>query len=70
MDLSAVPYLIVSRRVENLKVFICLCLVDHMVVGLGLNRDEALQAMIAELNARHGRDWRCGDDDFPPAGCN
>lgn len=70
MDLSAVPYLIVSRRVENLKVFICLCLVDHMVVGLGLNRDEALQAMIAELNARHGRDWGRGDDDFPPAGCN
>lgn len=54
MDLSAVPYLIVSRPVEDLKVFVCMCLIDHMIVGVGLSRDESLRAMIAELNARYG----------------
>lgn len=63
MDLTAVPYLIVSRRVEDLKVFVCLCLIDHLVVGVGLNRDQALAAMIAELNARHGDQWENGDLD-------
>jgi len=61
MDLTAVPYLIVSRRVEDLKVYVCLCLIDHMVVGVGLSRDECLREMIAELNARHGDHW--GQDD-------
>jgi hypothetical protein len=61
MDLSAVPYLIVSRKVESLRVFVCLCPVDHMVVGVGLSRDEALKRMIAELSERHGDDWRDGE---------
>ncbi len=62
MDLSAVPYLIVSRRVEDLKVYVCLCLIDHRIVGLGLSRDESMQAMIAELNAIHGDHWGNADD--------
>lgn len=61
MDLTAVPYLIVSRHIEDLKVYVCLCLVDHMVVGVGLSRDDALNAMIADLRARHGDKW--ADDD-------
>ena len=64
MDLSAVPYLIVSRRLEDLRVYICLCLVDHMIVGVGLSRDEALHAMVAQLGERHGDDWR--DPDIEP----
>lgn len=64
MDLTAVPYLIVSRRVEDLKVYVCLCLIDHMVVGVGLSRDQALGAMIAELNARHGDEWEHGETSF------
>ncbi|MBX3475732.1 MAG: hypothetical protein KF754_15280 [Planctomycetes bacterium] len=70
MDLSAVPYLILSRRVEDLKVYVCLCLVDHLVVGMGLSRDEALRAMIAELNARHGDQWGDTEVDFPFPGRN
>ena len=46
---------------EDLKVYVCLCLIDHMVVGVGLSRDECLREMIAELNARHGDHW--GQDD-------
>lgn len=57
MDLSAVPYMIISRSLEGRNVFVCLCLVDHMVIGIGLDRDEAMQAMIAELHSRHGGHW-------------
>lgn len=62
MDLSAIPYLIVSRRVDDLKVYVCLCLIDHRIVGLGLSRDESMQAMITELNAMHGGHWEQSDD--------
>lgn len=61
MDLSAVPYLIQSRKVESLRVYVCLCLVDHMVIGVGLSRNEALREMIAELGRRHGDDWSDGE---------
>ncbi|MCC6466104.1 MAG: hypothetical protein IT463_12260 [Planctomycetes bacterium] len=55
MDLSAVPYLIVSRELpDGPRVFVCLCLLDHMVVGLGTSRDQAMQAMLAELDAKYG----------------
>lgn len=64
MDLSAVPYMIISRRLDGMRVFVCLCLVDHMVIGVGRSRDEALAAMIAELHQRHGETWRDGSSDF------
>jgi len=66
MDLSAVPYMILSRPVQDLKVYICLCLIDHRIVGLGLSRDESMQAMIAELNAIHGDHWHQADDSDDP----
>ncbi len=63
MDLSAVPYLIVSRELDFgfsvERVYLCLCLVDHLVLGIGLSRDESLRHMVAELEDRHGE-----DDDF------
>lgn len=60
MDLSAVPYLLVSRELDfgfSLeRVYLCLCLVDHMVLGIGLSRDEALRGMVAELERKYEDD--------------
>jgi hypothetical protein len=60
MDLSAVPYLLVSRELDfgfsRERVFLCLCLIDHLVLGVGLSRDEALRGMVAELEAKYEDD--------------
>jgi hypothetical protein len=57
MDLSAVPYLIVSRELEfgfsTERVYLCLCLIDHLVIGVGLSRDEALRQMVSELEDKY-----------------
>ncbi|MBZ0137295.1 MAG: hypothetical protein K8I27_13090 [Planctomycetes bacterium] len=65
MDLSAVPYLIVSRELACERVYLCLCLIDHMVLGIGLSRDEALRHMVTELEAKYADkyDERYGEDD-------
>lgn len=67
MDLSAIPYLIVSRELDfgfsTERVYLCLCLIDHMVLGIGLSRDESLRCMVAELEDRHGEKFD-DDDDF------
>ena len=64
MDLSAVPYLIVSREPEFgfSRERVCLCLIDHLVLGIGLSRDEAMNNMVLELEHKYdaGRD----DDDI------
>lgn len=64
MDLSAVPYLIISRELDfgfsTERVYLCLCLIDHMVLGVGLSRDEALRGMVNELEHRY--DAGCDDD--------
>lgn len=61
MDLSAIPYLLISRNLElsfgDERVFVCLCLIDHLCVGVGASRDEALAAMIAELEKKYGERW-------------
>jgi hypothetical protein len=61
MELSAIPYLIVSRVLDfgfsQERVYLCLCLVDHLVLGIGLSRDEALNRMTQELRARHGDEY-------------
>jgi hypothetical protein len=58
MDLNAVPYMIVSRDLElcgsTQRIYLCLCLVDHLVLGVGATRDEALSAMTTELDAKYG----------------
>lgn len=58
MNLSAVPYLLVSREVPLSfgpeRVFVCLCLLDHMVLGIGHDRDAAMGAMMRELEAKYG----------------
>ncbi|MCA8913564.1 MAG: hypothetical protein KDB82_17900 [Planctomycetes bacterium] len=68
MDLSAIPYLIVSRELDfgfsKERVYLCLCLVDHMVLGIGLSRDESLRHMVAELEDRHGEQFDDEDDGF------
>ncbi len=60
MDLSSVPYLIVSRELEleysTQRVYLCLCLIDHLVLGVGLSRDESLRCMVAELEDKYGDD--------------
>lgn len=57
MDLSAVPYLLISRELDfgfsTERVFLCLCLIDHLVLGIGLTRDEAMGDMVAELEAKY-----------------
>ncbi|MBK8207868.1 MAG: hypothetical protein IPK87_13920 [Planctomycetes bacterium] len=57
MDLSAVPYLLISRELglgfSRERVFLCLCLIDHLVLGIGLSRDEAMGDMVAELEAKY-----------------
>lgn len=67
MDLSAIPYLIVSRELDFgfsvERVYLCLCLVDHMVLGIGLSRDESLRHMVTELEERHGTELD-DDEDF------
>lgn len=66
MDLSAIPYLIVSRELDfgfsTERVYLCLCLIDHMVLGIGLSRDESLRCMVAELEDRHGEKLDDEDD--------
>ena len=61
MDLSAIPYLLISRNLElsfgDERVFVCLCLIDHLCVGVGTSRDDALAAMIAELEKKYGERW-------------
>ena len=61
MDLSAVPYLVVSRTLETgfaeQQIFVALCLIDHLVLGMGLSRDEALGKMIDELEKKHADQW-------------
>lgn len=61
MDLSAIPYLLISRNVElaygDERVFVCLCLIDHLCVGVGTTRDDALHAMTAELEKKYGQRW-------------
>jgi hypothetical protein len=68
MGLDAVPYMIVSRDLLTpggvQRVFVCMCLIDHLVLGVGATRDEALDAMTAELQARHG-DHGDHDNDEP-----
>lgn len=54
MNLSDVPYMIVSRELhDGPRVYVCLCLIDHMVVGIGRTRGIALDAMMADLEAKY-----------------
>ncbi|KAA0212735.1 hypothetical protein EDM80_08950 [bacterium] len=66
MDLSAIPYLLISRNVElaygDERVFVCLCLIDHLCVGVGTTRDDALRAMTAELERKYGECWEPEDE--------
>lgn len=60
MDLSAVPYLLLSRELDfgfsKERVYLCLCLIDHTVLGVGLSRDEALRGMVRELEGKYPED--------------
>ena len=66
MDLSAVPYLIISRELDfgfsTERVYLCLCLIDHMVLGVGLSRDEALRCMVTELEHKYEERYDENDD--------
>ncbi len=70
MDLSAIPYLLIARNLElsfgDERVFVCLCLIDHLCVGVGASRDDALSAMIAELEKKYGERWE--PEEEPTAG--
>lgn len=58
MDLSSVPYMLISRELDfgfSLEtIFVCLCLVDHLVMGVGCSRDEAMDQMLEELEEKYG----------------
>lgn len=58
MDPTAVPYLIVQRTLDfevlgPSKVYICMCLIDHMIVGIGHTRDQALKAMVDAIREKN-----------------
>jgi hypothetical protein len=68
MDLSAIPYLLISRELDfgfsTERVYLCLCLLDHLVLGVGLSRDEAMAHMIDELEHKYdGKLDESEDDD-------
>lgn len=68
MDLSAIPYLLISRDLEfgfsTERVYLCLCLLDHLVLGVGLSRDEAMRHMVSELEDKYdGKLDETGEDD-------
>lgn len=68
MDLSAIPYLLISRDLDfgfsTERVYLCLCLLDHLVLGVGLSRDEAMKHMINELESKYdGKIEETEDDD-------
>ncbi len=67
MDISAIPYLLVSRELDSpldtTRVYICLCLLDHMILGIGIDRETAMQAMIVEFEAKYGDKELGGDLD-------
>lgn len=66
MDLSAIPYMVISRELDfgfsNERIYVALCLIDHNIVGVGLSRDEAMRAMIAEIEDEYGDEG----DDYDP----
>ena len=67
MDLSAIPYLLISRELDfgfsNERVYLCLCLLDHLVLGIGLSRDEAMRNMVTELETKYEDALEETDDD-------
>lgn len=63
LDLSAVPYLLQSRKVEmgggiERQIFTCVCLLEPLLMGVGLTREAAIEGMIVEISEKHGDDWR------------
>lgn len=68
MDLSAIPYLLISRTLElsygDERVFVCLCLVDHLCVGVGPTRDDAMALMTAELQKKYGQAFEPDDEEL------
>ncbi len=58
MDMNAVPYMLISRELDfgfSLeRIYVCLCLVDHLVMGVGCSRDEAMDQMLEELETKYG----------------
>lgn len=48
-----VPYMLITRQLEDLKVYVCLCLVDHTITTIALTREEALNKMCDEWNAKN-----------------
>jgi len=60
MNKNAIPYLILHRDVKfgdiTKTVYVCLCLIDHMVLGIGESREESLKSMANELDKRYPDD--------------
>ncbi|MCC6573314.1 MAG: hypothetical protein IT462_05925 [Planctomycetes bacterium] len=58
MNFSAIPYMLVSRELALTlgaeRVYICLCLVDHLILGVGRDREAAMAAMVREFEAKYG----------------
>ena len=56
MDLSAVPYLILRRELDRRHVFVCICLIDHTLMGVGRTREIALENMSREAKEKYDDD--------------
>lgn len=61
MDLSAIQYMMYARRMpilthsgyEHQPIYICLCLMDHEIIGIADNADAALAEMISEAKRKY-----------------
>lgn len=63
INLSAVPYLLQARDVEmgggvERQIFTCICLLEPLLMGVGLTRQSAFDGMVAEIVDKHGDSWQ------------
>jgi hypothetical protein len=43
-----------SCQVQEVKIFVCLNLVDHLCFGIGLTRESAINEMVDKMDAKYG----------------
>jgi len=64
MDMSAIPYLCISKAIElgggvERQVFVSICLLEPLLTGVGHSRDTAIADMCAQISEKYGDEgWR------------
>lgn len=67
IDLSQVPYMTISKLVDfgdigTHRIYVSMCLINHMVNGVAITREESLENMLEQLQAT--LDEAEDEDDF------